>query len=82
MDNVCGTAPATPGAPAYKLNIFVYAGTSLGLTACRLANVAAAKAGVGMFTVLTLGSTKRRPSVSKKKKVLFLRIGPPIEPAH
>ena len=35
-----------------------------------------------MVTVSTLGRTKRRPSLSTKKKVLFLKIGPPMESAH
>jgi len=31
---------------------------------------------------MLLGRMKRRPSVSKKKKVLFLIIGPPTDAAH
>ena len=41
-----------------------------------------AKAGVGTLVAMTFGRTNRNPSVSKKKNVLFLIMGPPTEPAH
>ncbi len=48
----------------------------------RLASVAAWNCGLGMLTLLLVGSRTRKPSVFTKKKVLFLRIGPPREAAH
>src|ERR1700758_4485811 len=35
-----------------------------------------------MFTGVEVGMSRRKPSVSMKKKVLFLTMGPPKEAAH
>src|ERR1019366_6323705 len=77
-----GCAPLAPGALANRFIIFVYNGSSAGCRLVTLFRTAVAKAGVGMVNGMTLGRRKRNPSVSKKKNVLFLIIGPPTEPAH
>src|SRR5580698_2340523 len=71
-----GWALAAPGAFSHRFIILVYMAASLGCTLATLFSTAVAKAAVGMVSESTLGRTKRRPSVSKKKKVLSLRMGP------
>ncbi len=77
-----GTALPAPGAFSHRFNILVYMAASFGCVAATLFSTAVANAGVGMVSESTLGKTKRSPSVSTKKKVLFLRIGPPTDAAH
>src|SRR5271165_5632923 len=77
-----GWALPAPLALANRFIICVYRGSSAGCRLATLFRIAPARAGVGIFVGMVLGRIKRRPSVSKKKKVLFLMIGPPIEPAH
>src|SRR5208283_4134441 len=77
-----GWALPAPLALANRFIICVYRGRSAGCRLATLFRIAPANAGVGMYVGMLLGRIKRRPSVSKKKKVLFLMIGPPIEPAH
>src|ERR1039458_3349209 len=66
-----GVAPLAPGALANRFIIFVYNGSSAGCFVPTLLRTAVAKAGVGMLVGMTLGRTKRSPSVSKKKNVWF-----------
>src|SRR5271170_4341630 len=77
-----GCAALAPGALANRLIICWNRGSDPGCRTPTLFRTADAKAGVGTVVGRTLGRTKRNPSVSKKKKVLFLIIGPPTEPAH
>src|ERR1019366_8341284 len=62
-----GCAPLAPGALANRFIIFVYNGSPAGCFVPTLLRTAVAKAGVGMLVGMTLGRTKRSPSVSKKK---------------
>src|ERR1700680_4060134 len=75
-------ALAAPGALANRLIRCWYNGSSAGWLAPTLASTAPAKAALGTVVAITLGKRKRNPSVSKKKNVLFLIIGPPTEAAH
>src|ERR1700675_683707 len=77
-----GCAPLAPGALENRLIIFVYNGSSAGCWVPTLFRTAVAKAEVGMVNGTTLGKRKRSPSVSTKKNVLFLIIGPPTAAAH
>src|SRR5580700_1534887 len=75
-------APLAPGALANRLIICWYNGSEPGCRVATLFRTAVAKAALGTVVGMTLGRIKRKPSVSKKKKVLFLIMGPPTEPAH
>src|SRR5262249_43146573 len=79
---VTGSAALDPGALAHRPNNCLYALYSAGCLVWILFSTAFANAGVGVVTEKTLGSTKRKPSVSTKKKVLSLRTGPPTLAAH
>src|ERR1039457_364519 len=75
-------ALAAPGALANRFISCVYNGSSAGCVVPTLLRTAFAKAAVGMTVGMTLGKRNRNPSVSKKKNVLFLIIGPPTAAAH